>query len=259
MFGMDNSVLLHWSSLIMIFTGVFTFLSLTFISAPYGRYSTNKGWGFLVPAKLAWFLMESPNLWITGVIFLWTPENDQIVSNANRMLLTCFLTHYVNRAIIFPIGMNECSPMPVSVMFMAFVFCLWNGFNQALSLLVVNKYESDWIMDTRFIVGIALFYAGFFINMRSDSALIKLRRVAAEEAEEASDGKAPTEKKYVIPSGGLFEYVSCANYCESCQLLCLCRCDLFCALISRRDRGVDRLRHRLLVAARCRLRLVHHL
>ena len=56
----------------------------------------------------------------------------------------------------------------------------------------------EWLFDPRFVVGSTLFVCGFAINVRSDNALINLRR--------------PGETDYKIPRGGLFEYVSCPNF-----------------------------------------------
>ena len=48
--------------------GVSSFITLVyFMAAPYGRYSTAQGWGPLVNARLAWVLMESPNLWVSAI------------------------------------------------------------------------------------------------------------------------------------------------------------------------------------------------
>jgi steroid 5-alpha reductase family enzyme len=52
--------------------------------------------------------------------------------------------------------------------------------------------------DPRFIVGGIIFIAGFGINQAADKKLIGLRK----------DGK----KGYFIPSGGLFNYISCPNF-----------------------------------------------
>lgn len=238
----DFGSLLQWSSWTMLVTGLVTFVALVVISAPYGRYSKDKGWGILVPAKTAWFIMESPNLWIIPIVFLLNNSTDFSINKSNRILLMCFVVHYVNRSIVFPMGMGECSPMPISVMLMAFTFCLWNGFNQAVSLIVVNQYPDDWIFEPRFVIGIALFYYGFSLNMRSDSALAKLRRASIDAAIDedsrardrqkgsgnkgekktptappADNGTTVRPRKYVIPTGGMFEYVSCANYCEYCH------------------------------------------
>ena len=202
---MDYGQIVEKSSYAMILTGVATILSLLVIKAPYGRYSTDKGWGFLVPAKLAWFLMESPNLWITLVTFILNISNHNLSIQPNRILMMCFALHYTNRAILFPLSMKVSNPMPVSVMLMAMFYCTWNGFNQATQLILVKAYPDEWLYDPRFIVGVVIFYWGFWVNIQSDRILVNLRK----------GSEASGEKKYVIPKGGWFKYVSCANYCKS--------------------------------------------
>jgi hypothetical protein len=57
------------SSWAMIATGFFTVAALfLYTPAPYGRYSSSS-WGVLIPANLAWFFMESPNLWVTALVY----------------------------------------------------------------------------------------------------------------------------------------------------------------------------------------------
>lgn len=202
---MEPGNIVEKSSYAMILTGFATIISLLFIKAPYGRYSTDKGWGFLVPAKLAWVLMESPNLWISLVTFTLNQSNNNLSIQPNRILMMCFILHYVNRAIVFPLSMKASNPMPVSVMLMAMFYCTWNGFNQATQLLLVKAYPDEWLYDPRFIVGVFLFVWGFWVNIQSDHILVNLRK----------GSEANGEKKYVIPRGGWFEYVSCANYCKS--------------------------------------------
>lgn len=52
------------------------------------------------------------------------------------------------------------------------------------------------------LIGLTLFALGAFVNVQSDSILRNLRR--------------PGERGYKIPRGGLFEYVSGANYLGEC-------------------------------------------
>jgi hypothetical protein len=68
--------------------------------------------------------------------------------------------------------------------------------------------SSDWMLSPQFLVGSSLFLAGMYINISSDYNLLAMRM------ESLRTGKGPL-KKYSIPRGGFFEYVSCANYCKS--------------------------------------------
>ena len=194
--------LVHWSSVAMIVTGLVTFVACMLISAPYGRYTTSKGWGVQIPAKLAWILMESPNLWMPIVIYVYL-SSQFIITLPSCVLLCMFVSHYVNRTIIYPLRMpTDCSEMPISVAWLAFTYCTWNSCTQVLSLCVVTSYPQDWITDVRFLLGLAIFLTGMYMNISSDNALLAIR------LHKGKDG----EKVYAIPRGGLFEYISCANY-----------------------------------------------
>lgn len=229
------STALSFSSWGMIGTGCATIAALFFISAPYGRYSPNKdsgsdlmpifsiwhylsiciGWGILISPKLAWFLMESPNLWMSILIFTLsisacvdcTIDRAAMLRNPelrpNIILISCFMLHYIHRSIIYPIRMQTGNKMPLSVMLLAFTFCCWNGFNQATSILIVSEYPSSWIYSTQFIIGICLFALGMYINITADGHLLALKAQRS-----GSSG-------YSIPRGGLFDYISCPNYCKN--------------------------------------------
>jgi len=205
----DIERLLFGSSSVMLVSALLTFLGLSFFAAPYGKYSASKGFGPLVPAQIAWCFMEIPNLWVAAIVYAYRSNvSDPAISGqVNKVALFCFLLHYVNRSIIYPYRMRSsaCTPMPVSVMFAALIFCSWNGFNQSASLILVNHNPAK-ISDLQSIVGLAVFAAGFYINVTSDSILISARK----HGDKAANGG----PKYVIPTGGMFRYVSCANYCK---------------------------------------------
>jgi hypothetical protein len=198
---------------VMIGTGVVTLLSTMLIAAPYGKFSSSKGWGPLIPAQLAWMFMEAPNLWMTGLIlFLFaivgvmndvSPTDLPVYHTPNQLLLSLFLIHYFNRSIVFPMSMPEGNPMPLTVMLLAFSYCLWNGFTQALSLVVITHYPSGYHLSFQFMAGVALFLTGLYINISSDRSLFALKTKAKTQG-----------VQYVIPEGGWFQYVSCANYCK---------------------------------------------
>lgn len=164
--------------------------------------------------------MESPNLWMTALVYFHTDEAQRdraLSSTPNRILLCFFLAHYVHRSVLYPIvrmrGRTN-APMPLNVMFLAFAFCLWNGFQQSTALLAVHVYDDEeWLMDWRFQCGIIMATIGMFINVHSDSILLSLsssRRKSGGGESASSQTKAL--KRYQIPRGGMFEYVSAANY-----------------------------------------------
>ena len=84
------------------------------ITAPYGRH-TNKNWGFLIPNKLGWFLMEIPSLLI--MIFFCYKTYYENNNNVSIFLMSCWILHYFNREIIFPLRTKTADKkMPVSIM-----------------------------------------------------------------------------------------------------------------------------------------------
>ncbi|CAN0015160.1 unnamed protein product, partial [Hapterophycus canaliculatus] len=66
--------------------------------------------------------------------------------------------------------------------------------------------RDSWLVDPRFLIGSVMFAAGMGINIHSDGILRRLR--------------APGETGYKIPRGGMFEYVSGANFFGECVEWC---------------------------------------
>jgi len=175
------------------------------INAPYGRYNqavdkAERGPVMRllaacdVPARLAWVLQECPNL--LAAVACWLTGSAECKGNlGNRISLLCFATHYVNRTLVYPLRMQGSKPVPLPVMLMAMGFCSVNGYIQCRSLTRFLVLPADaWHMP----LGVALWGCGLYINMDSDSILRNLRK--------------PGEVGYKIPHGGLFEYVSGANF-----------------------------------------------
>ncbi len=134
--------LVSYSSYLMLASGALTLVSLFFVSAPYGRYNGSMpSWSILplLPARLAWVIMETPNLWVYVLVFL----NDGVLCNSmpNTILLCLFIGHYINRSLIFPFRMKAGAPMPVQVMMLAMMFCTWNGLTQVVYLSRVHCYR----------------------------------------------------------------------------------------------------------------------
>jgi len=170
--------------------------SMGLFPAPYGRYSSNK-FGFMLPGKLAWILQESP-AFIVPIILLFTTSSTCWQSPVNKILVICFGLHYIQRSIIFPLTTRGSKPSPFGPFISAVIFCIFNGFMQCHFLLNYNCYGKEWLTYPNFMLGMTLFVVGMFINIHSDQLLIRLRK--------------PGETGYKIPTGGLFDYVTGANF-----------------------------------------------
>jgi hypothetical protein len=170
--------------------------AIFFVTVPYGRHS-RPGWGRLVRGRWGWLLMESPSLFVFALFFAMGPRNR---SAAAILLCLLWCGHYVQRSLVYPFLIrSRRRSMPLSVVAMAFVFTSLNGYiNSRWLFNFSGGVPGSRLADARFIAGAALFLAGLAVNIHSDGLLRRLR--------------APGESGYKIPRGGLFRYVSCANY-----------------------------------------------
>lgn len=198
--------MLQTSNTAMCIMSVITLIIGTRLCAvPYGRYRFHHVYfSHTINARLAWLLFESPNLFVPSFVLIF---NRRIIqSSCNTILLFFFLLHYVHRCIIYPVfRMSEQSAnVPVIIVFVAFLFCTWNAWQQAIALLLVHQYSDEWIWDIRFMCGIFIAILGMVVNVDSDARLSRLKGTRRNDFNVTS--------KYVMPQGGVFEYVSCANY-----------------------------------------------
>ena len=193
---MAAEVLLRTVMLVWIGIGVGTFCLLFFVTAPYGRHSRS-GWGPTISAKAGWILMEA--VAPLGFLYFFLKGN-QSPNLVTVLFLGLFLLHYLNRAFIYPFRMkNGERPMAVSVIVMGVFFNSVNGLLNGRYLNLFSfRYTTGWLLDIRFLAGLALFFLGMYINLHSDGILRLLR---SDEI-----------PGYRIPKGGAFELVSCANY-----------------------------------------------
>ncbi|XP_054840973.1 3-oxo-5-alpha-steroid 4-dehydrogenase 1 [Eublepharis macularius] len=164
---------------------------------PYGRYSAAFMGAGSLPARLAWLLQEAPSF-LLPLLLVCRSEGAQLHRWPNRILLGLFLAHYAYRSFIFPFLIRGGKPTPIFTCVLAFAFCSLNGYLQGRSLSNYVEYPTNWLKDPRFILGIAGWLSGLLINIHSDHILINLRK--------------PGETGYKIPTGGLFEYVTAANF-----------------------------------------------
>ena len=205
-FGLDEVDVHFYLGVLLLLSMVLAFLALASGTvAPYGRYAEVKSfdmsWGPAVPAKVAWVGQEAPSL-VVPIYCLWR-QGWTAPGAGNRALLALFLAHYVNRTIVYPLRIRGGKPTPLGVAASAFGFTTINGYLQGRALSA--PWAAPVALDAPFAVGVAVFAAGAAGNCWHDGVLRRLR---------AARGGA-TAGGYGIPRGGLYEYVSGANFlCE---------------------------------------------
>jgi steroid 5-alpha reductase family enzyme len=112
--------------------------------------------------------------------------------------MSLWTLHYLNRSVIFPFRTRtEGKQMPVSIVFSAIFFNLINAPINGYYFLHFAQYSELNCLTWNFLLGFFLFFAGVYINNKSDTMLINLRQ--------------PGQTGYTIPLGFLFNYISCPN------------------------------------------------
>ncbi|XP_043843757.1 3-oxo-5-alpha-steroid 4-dehydrogenase 2 [Dromiciops gliroides] len=148
-----------------------------------------------LPARAAWFLQELPSFVVPAGLLAWQPH--PLFRQPGTLLLGLFCGHYFHRTFIYAL-LTRGRPYPLELLFRALVFCTLNGLLQGYYLIYCAEYPDEWYTDVRFTSGILIFFLGMAINIHSDYLLRQLRK--------------PGEISYKIPQGGLFTYISGANY-----------------------------------------------
>jgi len=188
-----------------VITAVIVFISLQFVSAPYGLQFVSapygrharRGWGPEMSSRWGWVIMEG--VAVVAIVFFFWRQGSELTPTL-WVLLGLWELHYVNRAFVFPLRMRSRGKKnPVSVVLMAMLFNVWNGYLNGHWLGVhAAEYTMEWMQRPTFIAGLLLFFFGMAVNVWSDEILMRLRK--------GDDGG------YSIPRGGLYRWISCPNY-----------------------------------------------
>ncbi len=171
-----------------------------FVTPAYGRHSSPR-WGPSIDNRFAWVTMELVALLaFVGVIVFTNGAAAPSLSPVTWLAVCLWCVHYVHRALIYPLRIRTRGKrMPVVIMCAAILFNSVNGYtNGAYAAAdLIQGGAASWF-DVRTWGGVMLFMIGFVINLWSDTRLLALRPAG--------------ETAYAIPTGGLFEYVSCPNF-----------------------------------------------
>ncbi len=181
---------------VMAATALVVFVALHFLEAGYG-YLFNRRYGPPVNNKLGWVLMESP-VFILMCVLWWM--SDRRCEAVPLVLFLMFQTHYLQRSFIFPLLMRGNSKMPLGIVLMGMIFNTLNALMQGGWIFYVSPedYYAGWFGKPFIWIGAAVFIAGMAINLHSDHVIRNLRK--------------PGDTRHYIPRGGIFRYVTSANY-----------------------------------------------
>jgi 3-oxo-5-alpha-steroid 4-dehydrogenase 1 len=181
-----------------------TTIAAFFIATPYGRFADAK-YGLSLDPRLGWFLMELP---ATLTFFTFYPRGPNALEPFPLFVAFVWAVHYLNRGFLMPLFMRvpkgQKSGFGLMVVVIGWGVTGMHGYlNATWASRLFPTPGAEWFTDPRFILGVILYYGGLFANLHADHVLRNLRT-----KEEVANG----ERKYRIPTGGLFAYVTNASY-----------------------------------------------
>ena len=183
--------------IVMAVLAVAVFAALFFIDAGYGKFYQPK-WGPSLDNRLGWVLMEAP-VFIAMLLLWW--YSDRRADTVRIVFLVLFELHYFHRSFVFPLKIRGRNRMPLSIIMMGALFNTLNAMMQGGWIFYFSPqdhYGHGWLTGLPFLLGTLLFFAGMTINIQSDSIIRELRK--------------PGDTAHYLPKGGLFRYVTSANY-----------------------------------------------
>lgn len=175
-----------------------------FVKAPYGRFASNQ-FGFSLPPRLGWFLMELPAT-LSFVFFYFQGEHRfELVP---LFFLGIWLLHYGNRGFIFPflmrVAKGQKGTFSIMIVLAGWFVTILHGYLNAVFISQLSTHLTPaWFTDPRFIIGIGIYFLGFLLNLHCDHIIRRLRT-----KKEVAEGI----KVYRVPQGGLFNYLTCPSY-----------------------------------------------
>lgn len=183
---------------VMAVTAVIVFIALQFVEAPYGMTFSSK-WGPSVGNRTGWIIMEAPAFICMMAFILLSPER----SLGGIVCALLFLVHYFQRSFVFPILMRGRSRMSWLIPAMGAIFNVFNTYFIGAWLFHFApqgyyNFAEHPLMIVAWIAGGGLFICGMAINLHSDYIIRNLRK--------------PGETGHKIPRGGMYRYVTSANY-----------------------------------------------
>ena len=194
---MAELLFFDWFLIFMVLIAIVIFITLFFVPAGYGQY-INKKWGAAINNKAGWIIMEIP---VVIIFLIYWIVSDRTFEITPLVFFCLFNLHYLQRTFIFPLLIRGKDDMPWTIILFGMVFNSANAYMQGTWIFFLSSellYTIAWLVTPQFIIGVAVFLTGFVINIHSDHIIRNLRRAG--------------DTKFYIPRGGMFRYVTSANY-----------------------------------------------
>ena len=180
----------------MVILAAVIFRELRRRPAGYGQYTPRK-W-HSINNRAGWVIMELPVVVLFAAYWL---ASDRTFAPTPLVFFLLFNLHYCQRTFVFPLLIRGNDQMPWRIIVFGMVFNSANAFMQGTWIFFLSPdtlYTPAWLTSPQFVVGLGVFLAGFVINLHSDHIIRTLRK--------------PGDTAFHIPRGGMFRYVTSANY-----------------------------------------------
>jgi len=181
----------------MVLLAVGVFAALMVRPAGYGQYISRR-WGNSINNRAGWVIMEIP---VVIVFLIYWLASERTFATTPLIFFLLFNLHYCQRTFVFPLLIRGNDQMPWRIVIFGMIFNTANAFMQGTWIFFLSpdeQYVPAWLTTPQFIIGVAIFLSGFAINLHSDHVIRNLRK--------------PGDTAFHIPRGGMFRYVTSANY-----------------------------------------------
>ena len=134
--------------IVMALLALAVYIALHYFEAGYG-YLFNRKYGFPIPNRIGWVLMECPVFIAMTVLWLLS---DRTWEAAPLALLILFQGHYLQRAFIFPLLIRGNSKMPAGIVGMGMLFNTLNALMQGGWIFYISPadYYDGWFSKPYF-------------------------------------------------------------------------------------------------------------
>lgn len=178
-----------------------------FMEAPYGKHASETLGSVQLSPRFGWWLMELPATVSFLATWFLTPAGAPY-SITSYIFAAIWCVHYSNRGWFFPLSIrvakDSTTSFNLTVSLIGAIFTALHGhLNARMFRSLGEHYTVGWLTDPRFLVGLVVYELGFWTTVHSEYVMRVLR---------PKDGVVRDGQRYKIPRGGMFEFVTSAQY-----------------------------------------------